>query len=58
MGKMGQQLIKSTKSEKNFKLVALTENRIINKKISGIKPGLNTENSFKNAKVKEKKKEK
>jgi len=51
MGKMGQQLIKSTKSEKNFKLVALTENRIINKKISGIKPGLNTENSFKNANV-------
>jgi len=51
MGRMGQQLIKSTKSEKNFKLVALTENRIINKKISGIKPGLNTENSFKNANV-------
>jgi len=51
MGRMGQQLIKSTKSDKNFKLVALTENRIINKKISGIKPGLNTENSFKNANV-------
>ena len=51
MGRMGQQLIKSTKSDKNFKLIALTENRIINKKISGIKPGLNTENSFKNADV-------
>jgi len=51
MGRMGQQLIKSTKSDKNFKLVALTENRIINKQISGIKPGLNTENSFKNANV-------
>jgi len=51
MGRMGQQLIKSTKSDKNFKLIALTENRIINKKISGIKPGLNTENSFKNANV-------
>ena len=51
MGRMGQQLIKSTKSDKNFKLVALTEDRIINKKISGIKPGLNTENSFKNANV-------
>ena len=36
MGRMGQQLIKSTKSDKDFKLVALTENRIINKKISGI----------------------
>ena len=51
MGRMGQQLIKSAKSDKNFKLVALTEDRIINKKISGIKPGLNTENSFKNANV-------
>ena len=43
MGRMGQQLIKSAKSDKNFKLVSLTENRIINKKISGIKPSLNTE---------------
>ena len=43
MGRMGQQLIKSSKSDKNFKLIALTENRIINKKISGIKPSLNTE---------------
>ena len=33
MGRMGQQLIKSSKSNKNFKLVALTENRIINKKL-------------------------
>ena len=49
MGRMGQQLIKSSKSDKNFKLVALTENRIINKRIAGIKPGLNTENSFKKA---------
>ena len=51
MGRMGQQLIKSVKSDKNFKLVALTENRIINKKINGIKPSLNNENSFKNANV-------
>ena len=43
MGRMGQQLIKSSKSDKNFKLVALTENRIINKKISGIRPDLNSE---------------
>ena len=41
MGRMGQQLIKSSKNNKNFKLVSLTENKIINKKISGIKPGLN-----------------
>ena len=33
MGRMGQQLIKSVKMNKNFKLVALTENRQINKKI-------------------------
>ena len=43
MGRKGQQFIKSAKSDKNFKLVALTENKIINKKISGIKPELNTE---------------
>jgi len=49
MGRMGQQIIKSAKSDKNFKIVSLTENKIINKKIIGIKPGLNTENSFKNA---------
>ena len=47
MGRMGQQIIKSARSDKNFKIVALTENREINKKISGIKPSLNTENSFK-----------
>ena len=51
MGRMGQQLIKSSKSNKNFKLVSLTENRIINKKINGIKPNLNTENAFKKANV-------
>jgi len=51
MGRMGQQLIKSVKSDKNFKLVSLTENRIINKKIHGIKPDLNTENAFKKANV-------
>ena len=41
LGRMGQQLIKSSKSNKNFKLVALTENKIINKKIAGIKLNLN-----------------
>ena len=51
MGRMGQQLIKSSKSDKNFKLIALTENRIINKKISGIKPSLNTEQAFKKANI-------
>ena len=33
MGRMGQQIIKSARSDKNFKLVALTENRKISKKI-------------------------
>ena len=50
-GRMGQQLIKSSKSNKNFKLVSLTENKIINKKISGVKPGLNNIESFKNTNV-------
>jgi len=47
LGRMGQQLIKSSRSNKNFKLVTLTENRLINKKISGIKPDLNTNQAFK-----------
>ena len=51
MGRMGQQLIRSAKSDKNFKLVSLTENRIINKKINGIKPNFNSENVFKKANV-------
>jgi len=44
---MGQQLIKSSKKNKNFKLVTLTENRLINKKFNGIEPELNSETAFK-----------
>ena len=51
MGRMGQQLIKTSKTNKDFRLVSLTENRIINKKIMGIKPNLNNENAFKKANV-------
>jgi len=51
LGRMGQQLIKSSKSVKNFKLVAVTENRIINKKVSGLKPQLNSESAFKNTNI-------
>ena len=51
MGRMGRQLIRSSKNNKNFKLVSLTENKIINKKILGIKPGLNNIDSFKNTSV-------
>jgi len=47
MGRMGQQLIKSSKENKNFKLVSLTENRLINKKFNGIKPELNSDKAFK-----------
>ncbi len=51
LGRMGQQLIKSSKNNKNFKLVSLTENRRIYKKISGVKLELNTVEAFKKASV-------
>jgi len=51
LGRMGQQLIKSSKSNKNFNLVTLTENRPINKKIAGINPNLNTAIAFKKTDV-------
>jgi 4-hydroxy-tetrahydrodipicolinate reductase len=51
MGRMGRQLIKSSRSNKKFKLVSLTENRIIDKNIMGIRPHLNTKNAFKKADV-------
>jgi 4-hydroxy-tetrahydrodipicolinate reductase len=51
MGKMGQELIKSSKNNRNFKLVSLTESKIINKRIGGVKPGLNNIDSFKNSNV-------
>ena len=47
LGRMGQQLIKSSKKNINFKLVALTENILINKKVNGIKLELNSEKAFK-----------
>ena len=51
LGRMGQQLIKSSKKNKSFKLVTLTENRILNKKIAGIKLNLNSYEAFKNTDV-------
>ena len=51
MGRMGQQLVKSARKNKSFKIVSLTENRIINKKILGLKPELNTIEAFKKAKI-------
>ena len=47
LGRMGQQLIKSSRSSKNFKIVALTENKPLDKKIAGIKINLNTDQAFK-----------
>ena len=46
LGRMGNQIIKSYKKDKKFKLVALTENKIIKKKINGIKIDLNREKTF------------
>ena len=51
VGRMGQQLIKSSKKNRNFKLVSLTENRFINKKIAGIKPLKNSVDAFKRSNV-------
>jgi len=51
LGRMGQQLIKSSKNEKKFKLVSITENKIINKKVSGLIPQLNSESAFKNTNI-------
>ncbi len=51
MGRMGQQLIRSLKREKNFQIISITENEIINKKISGLKPQLNSESSFRNTNI-------
>ena len=47
MGRMGQQLIKSSKKNKNFKLITLTENRLVNRKFNGVKLELNSDKAFK-----------
>ena len=51
LGRMGQQLIKSSKNNKNFRLAVLTENKSISKKIAGIKLNINTEEAFKKTDV-------
>ena len=51
MGRMGQELIKSAKSKKDFKIVSLTENKKVNKKILGIIPQLNSVSAFKKVNV-------
>ena len=51
MGRMGQQLVKSANKNKIFKLVSLTENRKINKKISGMIPEMNSLAAFEKTNV-------
>ena len=51
MGRMGQQLIKTIKKEKGFKINSLTEYKKINKKINGIQTQINTEEAIKNSDV-------
>ena len=51
MGRMGQQLIKSSKKDKNFQLIVLTESKLINKKINGVVLNLNNEKAFKEVDV-------
>ena len=51
MGRMGRQLIKSSKKNKVFNIVALTENKLIKKKVHKIKLELNSEKVFKKSDV-------
>ena len=51
LGRMGQQILKSSKKNKDFKVVSLTENKLISRKIAGIKPEINTVNAFKKSNV-------
>ena len=51
LGRMGKQIVKSSKKNRDFKLVSVTENKIIPKKISGLKLQLNNINAFKNTNV-------
>ena len=51
LGRMGQQLIISSNKSKVFKIVSITENIKINRKIVGLKPKLNSEFAFKNADI-------
>ena len=48
---MGQQLIKSASKNKIFKIVSLTENKKVNKKILGITPEFNSKHVFKNTNI-------
>ena len=51
MGRMGREIIRSSKKNKAFKLAVLTENKIINKRIEKIKLDMNSEMTFKKADI-------
>ena len=51
LGRMGQQIINSSKKDRKFKIISVTESKILNKKISGFKLQINSKNVFKNAQV-------
>ena len=51
MGRMGKQIITSARSDKSFKIVALTENKETNKKINNIRISQNNIETFKKANV-------
>ena len=40
LGRMGQQLIKSSKNNKDFKIVALTESKIVSKRFLALSSNL------------------
>ena len=51
MGRMGKQIITSARSDKSFKIVALTENKKSNKKINNVRISQNNLETFKKANV-------
>ena len=51
MGRMGKQLTKSSKKDKSFKIVSLTESQLLRKKIGNIMPQLNSIEALKNTDV-------
>jgi 4-hydroxy-tetrahydrodipicolinate reductase len=51
LGRMGQQVIESSKKSKHFKVVSVTENNQVKKKKFGLKPQLNSEAAFKNTNI-------
>jgi 4-hydroxy-tetrahydrodipicolinate reductase len=51
LGKMGQKIINSSKKDKKFKITSITESKVLNKKVSGLKLQINSKNAFKDAQV-------